>query len=284
MHELSEVKLKRLQECELIIANEVKRICNKKKISYFLIGGSLLGEIRHKGFIPWDDDMDIGFLREDYERFCRECETELSEGFVFQTWDTDEGYPFSFGKIRLSGTHIEEQFAPNDTRLDGIYVDIFPFDNAPDSLVKRKMHATRIFVLRRILWMKKGYGTCIKEEGIKQHVKYNLFKVFSMFWPYTHTKNRLKKVLSQYDKVKKRLITFDGVYPYMKNTFLREWLGALPEYEFEGLQLCAPENYDDFLKQTFGDYMMLPPIEERRSHGIKSVSFGDYYSSGLTEK
>ena len=221
--------------------------------------------------------MDIGFLREDYEKFCEVCGVELGKEFKLQTWDTDERYPFSFGKIRLSGTHIEEQFAPGDISLDGIFVDIFPFDNAPDNPVKRKWQSVQSFLLKRILWIKKGYGTCIKEEGIKQCIKYYIFKVFSMFCPYVLLKNRLEKVQSQYNTLQTKSITFDGVYPYVKNTFLREWLGKLPEYEFEGARLCGPENYDEFLKHIFGDYMMLPPVKEQHNHSISNVDFGDYY-------
>ena len=114
------IDIKHLQACELIIAEEIKRICEKHSIKYFLLAGSMLGAIRHKGFIPWDDDMDFGMLRSDYEQFCEVCQDDLNPQFELVNWNTDANYPFSYGKIVLKKTHIKERFAPEMKRNDGM--------------------------------------------------------------------------------------------------------------------------------------------------------------------
>lgn len=96
--------LRRVQLIELEIAKEVKRVCDENGIRYFLYRGTFLGAVRHKGFIPWDDDMDIGMLRSDYEKFCRIAPQKLDKAYCFQNWHTDQNYALPFGKVRKRNT------------------------------------------------------------------------------------------------------------------------------------------------------------------------------------
>ena len=125
--------LRKAQLLMLKILKEIHNICVKNNIKYFLSDGTLIGAIRHNGFIPWDDDLDIGMLREDYEKFCSIAQEELPEEFVLQTQKTDKGYGLQFGKVILKNTIWIEKVAKNTKRdYSGLYIDIFPYDKIPE--------------------------------------------------------------------------------------------------------------------------------------------------------
>ena len=190
-------RLRKVQLLELEIAKELKRICEKNNIKFFFLWGSLLGAVRHQGFIPWDDDMDFGMLREDYEKLIEACKTDLDERFFLQTWDTDSNYPFSYAKLRLKGTHFIEQFAGNSMLNDGIFIDIFPLDNAPDTCVKRKIQGIKYYFCIRLLWIKKGMGKNIKQESVTKKIKYYFFLVLSKAFSFNKVKNYFTNVLKK---------------------------------------------------------------------------------------
>ena len=124
---MAEAEKKKLQQLILLIAKEIARICDKYNIDYYLDGGSMLGAVRHKGFIPWDDDFDIAMKRSDFERFLQVCEKELDKNKYFlQTEWSEKNYCFSFAKVQLIGTHFIEEFSKDADVKHGIFADIFP--------------------------------------------------------------------------------------------------------------------------------------------------------------
>lgn len=130
--------IKRLQAVELEIVKEIARICEAEKIQWFLVGGSVLGAVRHGGFIPWDDDVDVGMLRFDYERFIRACAKRLPDKYFLQTLNTDEGYHLGYAKIRVNGTlYIQENVASRRMH-HGVFADVYPIDEVPDSARARR--------------------------------------------------------------------------------------------------------------------------------------------------
>lgn len=140
---LSKDDLRKAQLLMLKILKEVHRICEKNGIHYFLSDGTLIGAIRHNGFIPWDDDLDIGMLRADYEKFKAAVQTELAEEFIFQSVETDNGCALPFAKVMLKNTKwLEAATKSKKTRKDmqGIYIDVFPYDKIPADLNIQKRH------------------------------------------------------------------------------------------------------------------------------------------------
>lgn len=262
---------------ELGIALEVKRICEKNKIPYFLTAGTLLGAVRHGGFIPWDDDMDIGMLREDYERFILACKSDLGEQFYLQTWDTDKNYPFSYGKIRLKRTRVVEAFAQNNqSENNGIFIDIFPFDNAPDSLFEQNIQAIKYYVCRRILWIKKEMGMDMKKGTLKQRVKYYLFKFFSALLPYSAVKKYFSRVQLKYNHINTKKVVTDGAYGYRKEMLNANWIHHLEPILFEKELFLSYAEKEAYLEYFYGDYMKLPPENKRGGHSFLLVDFGPY--------
>lgn len=141
--------LEHLHICLLDIMSEVDRICSENSIGYSLIGGSMIGAVRHHGFIPWDDDMDIGMLRQDYEKFISICESRLDKKYFLQTYDSDPKYNYGYAKMLLNGTELVEFGHERTKYRKGIFVDIFPFDTVPNNIGERKKQKRSLFFYKK---------------------------------------------------------------------------------------------------------------------------------------
>ncbi|HPJ66362.1 MAG TPA: LicD family protein [Desulfobacteraceae bacterium] len=267
--------LRKLHNLQLKIAIEIKRICDKNGIKYFIIAGTLLGAVRHGGFIPWDDDFDIGILRRDYNKFLEACKSELSDYFYLQTWDTDPEYPFSYGKIRLKGTRIIESFSEKANIHNGIFVDIFPFDNVPNKRVQKLIQGLAYFSCKRLLWIKKGMGQNMKKNRINA-CRYYLFKILSQFFNYNSIKKFYETTQIRYNDKESNEVVTDGSYNYRQESLPKKWLDNLEMIPFETEEFYAFKDRIDYLTYFYGDFLKLPPTEKRNRHLVQDVDFGNY--------
>ena len=145
--------LRRVQLTLLEIAVEIKRVCEENDIRYFLSDGTLLGAVRHQGFIPWDDDMDMGMLRADYEKFCRIAPKALKPEYCLETWNTDSGYGLPFAKVMKRNTVYLESKKNTKMREKGFYIDVFPFDNAPAEEEAQQALVRKLLPIARMMLM-----------------------------------------------------------------------------------------------------------------------------------
>ena len=278
--QISSVELKKL---ELEIAKEVKKICDENNIDYFIIGGTLLGAVRHKGFIPWDDDMDIGMTWNNYQRFLKLAPEKMDDRFFIQTCQTDLNYHNIFAKVRLRNTHMIEKVTENIEICDGIFVDIFPYISIKESLLKSKCYMFRLRILGKMSLLKHNYDlNGITESSLSRFLN-DIMKILP-FSSKTVDK-KLYSLLSQADQGKGEAyyIECDGMFSG-DFAFLKTFFDNLIELPFEDTSFKAPFKYDDYLTKAYGNYMEYPPQKEReKGHSLSGVIIDNELQSYFKE-
>ena len=269
--------LRKVQLAQLEIGKEIKRVCDENGIKYFLDSGTLLGAIRYKGFIPWDDDMDMGMLREDYERFIEIAPKELKPEYFLQTWKTDKSYPYAFAKIRKKGTVFIEAVSQKTNAHNEIFVDVFPYDIYPDDETVRTKLTKKIMLLKYSLWMKDGMTPWLRHKSVLDRLLVKAKYVPHYFYALTHSRDAM---IAEYEKLmpmhnaetSKYYVEQSGGTPFGKWIIPTECFKDFIEVKFEDTMFLVPEKYDLYLKTVYGDYMQLPPVEKRGNwHQIVEV-------------
>ncbi len=266
MIQLNDEILRKIQLIQLEMLIEVDRICKKCDINYNIIAGTLLGAIRHKGYIPWDDDADVALLRPEYEKFRIACKTELDKSrFYFQDHRNTKGYRWGYGKLRKKNTLFLRKYQEHMPYEQGIFIDIFPLDGVPDNYFLRSMKNFECFCVRKILWSKVGK---IAEKNFWKRQVYKILeripenKVFRyyhrMICNANHQKTRMVRILM--------FPTPNNEYGYYRN-----WYENSTDTNFEGVVFQGIKDYDSYLNFKFGNYMELPPIEDRKVHPVSKI-------------
>ena len=266
--------LRKVQLTQLEIAKEIKRVCEENDIRYFLCCGTFLGAVRHQGFIPWDDDLDLGMLRSDYERFLKIAPEKLDPKFCVQSWYTDPNYALPFAKVRMRNT-VYQEAKGSLLQENGFYVDLFPFDFAPDTAEEQNLHAVKLCGIFRQKLMKSHCKPWIDNGKIiwKKRVGYLYYQLCALF-------TSGDKLAADYDQLACS-VPAGAVLCRQRglsrlDCYEKEWYEEFSLYSFEGEQFWGPKQYDKVLTSQFGDYMTLPPADKRENrHQIVTVDFGD---------
>ncbi len=246
-------KRKKIWKIELEIAKEVKRICEKYNIKYFIIWGTLLGAVRHEGFIPWDDDFDIGFLREDYMKFCKVAAEEIKNPFYFQNALTDKQFFIGYARIRHinSTAWIIENSSPEYN--NGIFVDIYPFDVVIHNVFIRKIQMNMI---NAAIWAAANYN----------NPPIYCWKFLKKIVPYGFIVKLHEKLCCMFNKcffeqnigLMYRPEEIEEGYWFHKRD-----VEKTVKLRFENIEFAAPKGYENILKNVYGNYMKLPPKGKR---------------------
>ncbi len=272
----TEEQIKKIQELELKNLYELKRVCEEIGVEFFAYGGTLLGAVRHNGFIPWDDDLDVAMVRADYEKFVREAPKHLSGEFHLQTPYTDKKTPFPYTKLRLKGTTYIEYINRNLDIEKGVYVDIYPIDNLPDSdsdyyRQYKKFHRLAVLYARR-------QSGEIDETGrspklmLKRAVKRCLSALLKLV-PQSYFVREMDKAATQYNGVKTSRM---GNLYYPKPVNIFEGLYPLIDHPFGEESIKIPSCAEQHLASRYGNYMSMPPEEKRIGHKPYKLDFGNY--------
>jgi lipopolysaccharide cholinephosphotransferase len=259
-----------LQKNEAEILEYVASICEKHNLEYFLCGGTLLGAVRHKGFIPWDDDIDIAMPRKDYNKLLNVLKAELNEeSYMLDVFNTNKYYWLPFIKIRMNCTIYEEQQLQRYLGPKGIWIDIFPLDDGKkENLIVYFFQSLFVKKAQAILIHKNFHTTTFKGRIIRFLFFLTPPAFLHFIMDYVMTFNNKEDAIY--------FVNFGSQYNIKKQTHLKEKYYPAIEVEFEGKMYKAPRDYDYVLTKIYGkNYMQLPPLEKRVTHKPVCIKFKD---------
>ena len=254
----------RIKEIQLSILNQVIDFCEQNDIKYYLTGGTLIGAVRHKGFIPWDDDIDLNMPRRDYNRFFSTFNSFRNDSLIAISVDTDKDYYLANGKVYDSNTILIEDL--NQRKEIGVNIDIFPLDDLPGADLERSVFLKEMYLLRTLLSLKqiRISKTRAALKNIVLACSQFILKPVNCYWLLKVINEKSQKYNDKDD------CTYIAAVATLiwgnKEIFKKELFTSTVKLEFEGRLMDCPSGYDSVLGQVYGDYMQLPPIEKQISH------------------
>ena len=274
--ETYEGKISRIRAEEKDMLLEVDRICKKHNINYYLVGGSLLGAVRNNGFIPWDDDVDICMLREDFQKFRKICPEELSEKYAYQSYRNEKTTHYIYDKIRLKGTYFSSEHSGKYNDMEnGVFLDIFVFDKTANSKMLQKLHVFLIVMFRRFIhirWTKEAVS------GKFAFVSKLLLPLVCVL-PFSFYHYAFEFILRLFEKNRQSRFVLDGIGLYVKKGALPlSWVTENNPVSFEGEKLPGVKDSNSYLSMWYGENYMTPPELSKRmsGHVISRLDMGEY--------
>lgn len=263
----SKYDTQKLKKVEVEVLDYFVSKCKKNNLKYFLAYGTLLGAVRHGGFIPWDDDIDVYMLPEDYYKFKDIMIKEKNEDFFFQSLETEKYYNLIFDKIRMNNTEAIEFKTKNEPIHKGIYIDIFPLIPFPTDKKEQQR-----------MWKNHKIVNLLIEADLKDKTMYNnygklgkilskLFKIVPRNIRNIIASSKLKKIITYNGDFEKYVCLIDKKY------FDKKFFEKTTLISFESKKYACPKEYDKYLTSIYGDYMKLPKKEDRKGHSFLSVKF-----------
>lgn len=262
---LSTNELKKIQEYEIEILKEIDRICQKYNIKYSIAFGTMLGQVRHNGFIPWDDDVDIFMLRDDYDKFKEICKKELNDKFFYQSHETDKEYYYLYDKIRYNNTIFKETFVSQYNIHHGIFLDIFPIDKVSNHMLPRIFQHCKFQIYRVILDSK--YMNINARHGLKKVIS----KIIRFLFKFCSLEKLYNKAIKICIKKNNKQSCNKYVRNFNESFSSYKWFYEVSKFQeinrvsFENIKVNCLNDTDYFLKKLYRNYMELPPVDKRKT-------------------
>lgn len=264
----------KIHESELNIAKYFVEICEKNNLEYFILGGTFLGAVRHKGFIPWDDDMDFGMPRKDYEKLYKLLSEKKTDKYIYKNFKNSNIKTY-FSRIEDPTISIIDTSAKKED-IRNAWIDIFPLDGMPNGKFRQSIHKLRILITR-VRMQYSQFDEIVNQDlpGRRRHEQF-LIDLGNLIQPQRFINKKkafekMDKLLKKYPYDKSKMVgNHMGIYKF-KETFEKNIYEETDKYLFEDIYLTAPKNYDLVLKQLYGEYMIPPKVEERNKHHTKVI-------------
>ncbi len=272
--------LKKLQKIELGILKEFDEICKKNDLDYFLVGGCAIGIVRHKGFIPWDDDIDVAMDRKDYDKFLKIAKEKYSDKYTILNNDTNPKFPLMNTRWGLKGTEYKTEDLKNIPGEFGIFLDIFCFDNVPDDNKLMKKQGTKAWFYGKLLVLSGVKRPTLYYYGFKAKILHAIFFIAHYVLKIFHlTSRHFYKKANKYGTMYKDVDTKRFAYMYDPQRFTsmldKSDIYPTKRMNFEGVSVKVPNKLEKYLSTRYGDYMKLPPEDKRHTHPPYSLKFND---------
>lgn len=278
MYEISDADLKDIQYTLKGMVQDIDHFCREHDLAYALCGGSCLGAVRHKGFIPWDDDIDICMPRKDYEKFVSLFAEECASDYWVQNIRTDSKYDLHFSKVRKKGTRFEEIYETEPEKA-GMFIDVFPVDNTFDNPVLRKLHqycCDGLLLVCSCVRIRSKLSRLLKYVGDDRQVRRalyvkNVLGLCFSFLPLRRWMLITESVISLYKKDTTRYVMIpSGIHHACGETYPRNCFFPSREIRFMDIKLKTLRHPDPYLHKLYGDFMQIPPETDRLRHSVIS--------------
>ena len=259
------------QLLQLEAMKHVHQICEKNSISYYIIAGTLLGAVRHGGFIPWDDDIDIALMRNEYERFkvtfAEQCDKDK---YFLQHYGTDKDFKPALMRVCIKNTILDTPETMHQSYCHNTYIDVFPLDNVPDNEQLRCKQTDRIISLKRHIFLS-YYSYNENNKGVKiirEWGKQMLALINSFFYPKQKQRNLLIEEMTRYNGINTECVcSMASGYSYKKQSMPRLIYGKPTLITFEDTKFYGPEKADLYLRHLYGENYMVPYNKFKDGHG-----------------
>lgn len=271
--------LRQVQLASTRILGELDRVCRLLDIPYAIYAGTAIGAVRHGGFIPWDDDVDVCLPRASYERFLTEAPAVLGEEFTIENSRTHADFPNMFTKLGLRGTLFIPEFIKDASYRMPLSIDLMPFDNVPDDPRAYQRQRLRTWVWGRLVYLRASGTPYLELAGWKRSV------VLAASWT-AHTVMRVLRISPRW--LQRRWESAARQYEHATTHFMADYSDMNPmawavsyeelfptvEVAFEGIAVRLPHAYDTILRRGYGEYMEIPPVDKRKNHQPYLIDFG----------
>ncbi len=272
------VVLEKLQDTLIEMLNDFKWVCEKYHLTYFAVYGTAIGAVRHGGFIPWDDDLDVGMMRNDFEKFLQIAEKELGDKYQIISPKTEPNCAVSVTKIQMKGTKFVSALSTKVKYEQGIFMDIFPFDYVAPKYRQRKRQLFVTTVLDRLLYLSGDSVVVIPYSGIKKKMAKGICVIVRCALKILRVSPTLlfklfEEQSTKYNKYKSSRVTCFGQPTALKKMVKKSEMFPVKNVKFGDTTIAILNNTDSLLRQTYGDYMKLPPLEKRINHAPVILEF-----------
>lgn len=272
-------ELDKIHKLETECLKDFARICKKYNLGYFLTAGAALGAVRHKGPIPWDDDIDVGMLRDDYEKFLSIAQQELGDKYNIHTPTLTKDYPIFVINLSRRGTVFQREIYKKLSYMPGIGLDVFPFDYVCENEKQRKKHIRKAWFWNKLLILKNMSSPQVPGKGIKKKLIllacgciHGILKL--PFPSRNYIISKFYKTATRYNNATPLVTSFSETYPE-KIKLRVDDIFPLAELDYMDIKVFLPHNYDKFLTNEYGDYMTIPSVQDRKSNRPYRLNFLD---------